>query len=381
MRVEAASFPMSFRIAVKHSSAVRRTTDNVICRATSDSGVVGIGEGCPRPYVTGETTFTARAFLRAHGPEAGRAAAVDGLAGLNRWIAQNRSVVDQNPAATAALEIAVADMTAKTYGVPIEDVFGQPRLTGTFTYTAVIGDSGPLVHGLLLRSYLWNRFRDVKLKLSGDLLRDQQKMQLLRSRRDVRVRVDANNLWTEVGSCIDHLRRLETDLFAIEEPLAVGDLAGFAEVATALRTRVVLDESALRPDQLLDLPGDPSLWILNCRVSKMGGIGRSLETIAAARDVGLGIVVGAQVGETSVLSRAALTVAAAAGRDLLGQEGAFGTLLLRRDLTEPVLRFDRTGRIRSGRQVDPDAQGLGLEARDGVLADVEDVGNHRQPPN
>lgn len=371
---------MSFRIAVKHSSAVRRSTENVICRVTSDDGVVGIGEGCPRRYVTGETTTSAREFLRTHASAAGLAAAADGLAGLSRWIATNRSLIDQNPAATAALEIAVADMTAKSRDVPIEVVFGQPRLEGTFTYSAVLGDSEPLIHNLLLRSYLWNGFRDFKLKLSGDITRDRKKVRLIRSRPGVRIRVDANNLWNQPGPCIDHLRRLDIDLFAIEEPLAAGDLTGFEEVAAALGTRIVLDESALRVDQLVDLPGDPSMWILNCRVSKMGGVGRSLEAIAAASVAGLGIIVGAQVGETSVLSRAALTVAAAAGHDLVGQEGAFGTFLLRQDFTEAVLRFDRAGRIRAGGQFDPDAPGLGLDGRDGALVNIEEVGESLRPP-
>ncbi len=60
----------------------------------------------------------------------------------------------------------------------------------------------------------------------------------------------------------------------------------------------------------------------------MGGLLRSLNVAEAARRRGIPIVVGAQVGETSVLTRAALVVARSAGDRLLAQEGAFGTYLL-----------------------------------------------------
>jgi hypothetical protein len=57
------------------------------------------------------------------------------------------------------------------------------------------------------------------------------------------------------------------------------------------------------------------------------------------------VIIGAQVGETSLLTRAALTLATAAGDLLAGQEGAFGTHLLSRELCEPVLMFGAGGRL------------------------------------
>jgi L-Ala-D/L-Glu epimerase len=70
---------------------------------------------------------------------------------------------------------------------------------------------------------------------------------------------------------------------------------------------------------------------------------RSLAVVDAARSAGVGIVVGAQVGETSLLTRAALIVAQAAGDALVAQEGAFGTALLERDVCDPPLMFGKCG--------------------------------------
>jgi L-alanine-DL-glutamate epimerase-like enolase superfamily enzyme len=80
-----------------------------------------------------------------------------------------------------------------------------------------------------------------------------------------------------------------------------------AELARALSCAIVLDESAARTDQLERLPAGVR-WIVNLRVSKMGGPLRGLGLASAAREAGLEVIVGAHVGETSVPTRAALTV-------------------------------------------------------------------------
>jgi hypothetical protein len=75
----------------------------------------------------------------------------------------------------------------------------------------------------------------------------------------------------------------------------------------------------------------------------MGGLLRSLSVVDAARGSGCGIIVGAQVGETSLLTRVALPVARACGGALIAQEGAFGTRLLAHDVCDPPLMFGHGG--------------------------------------
>ena len=291
---------------------------------------------------------------------------------MRSWTADHRESIDANPAAFCALELALLDARAREQRVSVERLLGYPDLNGTFRYTAVIGDSGRWVFALLLQRYLSRGSHEFKLKLSGDLGRDRHKLARLRRRgATVRVRVDANNLWSDAGACIEHLRRLDYRFMAIEEPLSVNDLDGFARIAAALDTPIVIDESGLRGEQLDHLPGPVGGWILNCRVSKMGGLLRSLATVEAARALGMGVVVGAHVGETSILTRAALTVAAHTGDALVAQEGAFGTNLLRRDLVSPVLMFGRRAELDIASVLDPAAPGLGLLADESALADRE----------
>ena len=59
---------------------------------------------------------------------------------------------------------------------------------------------------------------------------------------------------------------------------------------------IILDESLTRRAQLdsLDAAGR---WLVNVRVSKMGGLHRSLALAAEAAARGIGVIVGAQVGK------------------------------------------------------------------------------------
>ena len=84
---------------------------------------------------------------------------------------------------------------------------------------------------------------------------------------------------------------------------------------------------------------------MNLRVSKMGGLLHSLAVAKRCREMGLALIVGAQVGETSLLTRAALIVAQAARDIVIGQEGAFGTMLLESDAMQPMLMFGAKGTL------------------------------------
>ena len=361
-RLEISSFPVPFRAVFRHASATRAQAENLIVAAFSDSGLVGYGEGCPRHYVSGETVESGAEFIRKH--SGSFAASVTDARSLRDWADGHRQTIDQNPAAFCAMEIAALDLLGKTRGVPVEELLALPRLTGRFPYSAVLGDSPYPAYWWQFRRYWKRGFRDFKVKVSGNLERDQRKMRLFQNRKDatLRVRLDANNLWASADECIRHIAALPYEVGAIEEPLREGDLAGFNQVGVECGARIILDESLLRAEQL-DTLEDPERWIVNLRVSKMGGIMRSLDVARRAADLGFGVIVGAQVGETSILTRAGLTVMHGSRANLLASEGAFGTHLLRRDLTSVSLMFGDDGAVVVERAGIGDAPGLGLEVR------------------
>lgn len=354
-----------FRTAFRHASAERSETSSLWVEAVATDGTVGYGESCPRPYVTGETLETARAFVAAS--TASLCARVGDLASLQVWMALHSADIDAHPAAWCALELAILDLLGKRRGMAVERLLSLPPLTGAFRYSAVLGDADPASFRATFDQYRRLGFRDFKVKLSGDLPRDRAKLEVLRG-SDVppqSVRADANNLWDDAPSAIRFVRELAYAFGGIEEPIRPNRYDDLASIADALGCRIILDESFVRAEQLALLPdsaqGGMSRWLINLRVSKMGGLLRSLHVVGAARATGVGVVVGAQVGETSLLTRAALTVAHAAGKGLVAQEGAFGTFLLTADVAEPSLMFGAGGMLDTAKFPALSQPGLGFE--------------------
>jgi L-alanine-DL-glutamate epimerase-like enolase superfamily enzyme len=362
MRVEAIDasvLDIPFKVAFKHASAERSAMQSLWVEVRGSDGVAGLGEGCPRAYVTGETLETSLAFVAAR--RQAWLGSITDLHSLRAWVDAHRAEIDANPAAWSAVEIALLDAFGREAGLAIEGLLGTPALRGSYRYTAVIGDGSPAAFDAQLAGYRKAGFRAFKIKLSGDHDRDLAKVGSLRAAGvgPESVRADANNLWPDAPTAIAHLGALGFPFFAIEEPLGVGNYDGMREIARACGARIILDESALREEQLAPLAADAALWIVNLRISKMGGLLRSMRVVERARALGLHIIVGAHVGESSVLTRAALCVAELARDILVAQEGAFGTHLIERDPVTPCWMFGAGG-VLDVDAFQPVGPGLGL---------------------
>jgi L-alanine-DL-glutamate epimerase-like enolase superfamily enzyme len=334
-----------FRQRFSHASATRDATSSLWVEAIGDDNRMGYGESCPRPYVTSETLDSARDFFAVVRDEV--MAEIRDAATLHAWVAENAARIDRHPAAWCAIELALIDLFACQAGQTAEAWLGLPDTAGTFQYSAVLGDADPGAFAATFARYREFGMNDLKVKLQGDLSRDRAKLAVLADAGQAvaRLRLDANNLWRDADSAIAWLAELAAPAFAIEEPLAADQVAELPRIAQTLDLAIILDESLTRIGQLAALPAGAK-WIVNVRVSKVGGLLRTLALIEAARARGLLLVVGAQVGETSLLTRVALIAARAAGDCLIAQEGAFGTLLLESDVCATPLMFGRGGMLR-----------------------------------
>ena len=353
-------FPSNFRFQFSHASASRASTSNIIVNVQDKDGASGFGEGCPRSYVTGETEETAAAFVSKYGPSF-IDACVD-LPAIRDWIHKHETKISQNPAAFAAIETALLDMLAQREGLPIEKYLGYRPLEAPMRYSAVLGDSSPRKTGIAAFVYSVVGFADFKIKLSTKVDRDRRK--LARLPQAATIRVDANNLWQEAVPCIGHIREIGRNIWAIEEPLAAGDVSGMQNVSQELNAAVILDESLINVSQLSQYSGRPGNWIANIRVSKCGGLLRSIELANAAQAQGMDVILGAHVGETSLLTRAAMTVGQALSKAPLAREGAFGKFLLRQDISQSSLTFGKSGVLNPDRYLLSRNPGIGLSVAD-----------------
>ena len=333
-----------FKVSFKHATATRSKTESVIVISETENGHKGYGEGCPRSYVTGETLETSFQFFNTHLPQ------LMGIGDLDRlvsWIAGHQGEIDQNPAAWCAIELALLDALGKENDQSMEVSLSLPQLDRDFQYTAVLGVNHLEGFKKQVQRYCELGFCDFKIKVSGNLKDDQDRIKLFESLNSGKsgIRLDANNLWGHSDEAIDYIEQLNYSFFAIEEPLKTGNYEGCRKIFEVTKIPIILDESFIRQDQFPELTSSPKAWMINLRISKMGGIVRSLAIAKQAEALGIPIIIGAQVGETSLLTRAALTVANATSNNVVAQEGAFGTHLLERDITSQPIMFGKGGKL------------------------------------
>jgi L-alanine-DL-glutamate epimerase-like enolase superfamily enzyme/pimeloyl-ACP methyl ester carboxylesterase len=347
IHLEAKPLEVKFKGSFRHAGATREKGESVWVRVERN-GIEGFGEGCPRSYVSGDDLESSIHWIQEHsGNGEWRFNALEDLKG---WMEKNDQSVDQYPSAWCAVEMAFLDLFARERNCSVEKLLGLSAYSRRGRYTAVLGDEKEWKFTHLVDHCLVRGFSDFKIKLSGNPKKDQLKLAILKERCDqqgvsgVRIRLDANNLWK--GRCADavaHLKALEGPFFAVEEPVGPRDVDDIGEVYAATTLPVILDESLRTLRDLSLYKHLEAKLIANIKISKTGGLLRALQLIEELKKLAWPIIIGCHVGETSLLTRAALIAASAAGENLAGHEGAFGDYLVEREPADPVLKFSRNG--------------------------------------
>jgi L-Ala-D/L-Glu epimerase len=268
-------------------------------------------------------------------------------------------------AAWCAVETALLDALGHATGRSAADLLGgavrrSVRYGGVAPFA-----SGPVLAAMLLGFRLYG-FRDVKLKLGRSAEQDEAAVRLARQilGPDVELRVDANCAWTADAALalVERLRPFEVQSY--EQPVGASDVSGLARLSASLPEDIVVDESLCSLADARRLIAARACSVLNVRVSKCGGPLAALELVELASRAGLLCQLGAQVGESGILTAAGRLVAIVAEPGFRHHEGADNRFLLRRDLTAEDLT------VRPGGRGDAlTGPGLGVRVRrDALLA-------------
>ena len=340
-----------FHHAFSHARHSREESDAIIVQVTGSDGRSGFGEGLPRAYVTGETTDSMieriRDFLA---PEIFRENFFAGWQTLEQlqsllpdWtqnLGSNNGVIAWN-AAFCAVELALLDWSLRADHSALADYLPPSRLE--LVYSGVISSDSPKDAAALAKRMARLGIKQIKVKVgtSDDASRLDAVRQAVGDR--VELRADANGAW-KAAQAVAQLKLLAPfKLAVIEQPVAAADIAGMKQVRANCGLPVMADESLVTIDQARQLIAENACDLFNIRLSKNGGLAGSLAIAKLAEEAGIKIQVGAQVGETGILSAAGRTLAAHVPA-LTYVEGSFGTWLLTEDITFDDLAFGLGGR-------------------------------------
>jgi L-Ala-D/L-Glu epimerase len=315
---------------IKHASATRRDSSNLVVRCRLANGIEGWGEGVPRPYVTGETAEGALAQLAATalGEQLSRDCAcwedVAGLCERFQPAADGSSRQDgyiargcYGNALRCAVELGVLDAFGRLFGEPLSAMakrFGPAQALlrddvsarRSVRYSGAIMAEGPMAErwsALKMRAY---GFAHCKVKVGLPGADDGRRLRTIRRwiGRRIDLRVDANEAWhaDDLRARVEPL--LASRISCLEQPVPHREVEALAELRRQVTVPLMLDESLTSMADARAAIGQGTCDLFNIRLSKCGGFLASLRLAAAAHAAGLGYQLGCHPGESGILSAA-----------------------------------------------------------------------------
>lgn len=227
-----------------------------------------------------------------------------------------------------AIDCALWELEAKQAGKPAWQLAGLDQMLPRVTTFTLGADDPP---ACVSRALEFADARALKLKLSGEVDVDQERVrQVRKARPDVWLGVDANQ-----GFSLESLREImptfiDAGVQLIEQPLPRGreaDLEGF-------RSSIPLaaDESVQDVSEIAALVG--RFQVVNIKLDKCGGLTEALLMVNEARRLGLNVMVGNMVG-TSLAMAPAFVIA-----QLCDYVDLDGPVILAHDREPPVTYHD-----------------------------------------
>lgn len=365
VQAELIEIEIPMQVEVEHALASRSVARNILLKLTDADGLSGWGECCPRHYVTGETFEGAWENLKTNLIPQLNQFWSSTAEQVVEWLETTTLAMPRNQnAAFCALELALLDLLGKQQNVDAAALVANP--TGdSFRYSGVIATSSLEKVTAMAMQIKQFGIAQTKLKLHEDLTLNQALTGAVRQvlGKDHDLRGDANCAWKDADEATRQLTALsEFGLSGIEQPLEADDIAGLSELSAKKLCSVVVDESLCSLEDAKKLIDHRACDIFNLRISKCGGLINCHRIYQLAIQHGIRCQIGAQVGETSCLSAAGLSLSALAP-EIIWREGCFGTMLLKEDPFIPVLTLGPGGAVNR-----PEGAGLGIEIDEDVLA-------------
>lgn len=373
--IQVSTVLLPFRFAFKHSLASRSFSQNVIVQVKLENSaggtISGLGESVPREYVTGESCSSAVdeieknfAPMLAGQTLADGVSPTDSAAHLLEAVAVANNVYSKRiGAAFCALELALLDACAKAEGIALCDWLAKRKdrwPDQSIQYGGVIPFGKRKTLSALLFFYKLYGFKTVKLKVGDDSELDiftvRKARELLGNR--VVLRVDANCAWNYDQTVEFSNRAKGFNIASIEQPVPFDRLDELVELTKVLQPEIVVDESLCTVDEAEKLAAMKACRGFNIRISKVGGLIAAQKIVDIAQKNRIHVHLGAQVGESGILTAAGRALAVA-NSSFENYEGAANFFLLKEDLTRENMTAGWGGKAKM-----PGGNGIGVTVDD-----------------
>ena len=338
-------FPM--RVTFKHALAERNTSSSILTQVELLDGSIGYGECLPRPYVTGETIESSlHAIKEILTPLVLKENFSNG-ASLKKFILNlhDDESIGKNLTAICAIELALIDALAKSQKKNVYEFLGFVPKKRSVEYSLILSadNEEKIKKYVKLAKLIW--VKNLKLKVTGSYAENENALKIIRKYYPkANVRVDANCIWSvqEATTQLEMMRNYQ--VVSCEQPIKKEDFKGLSTLVERFPDILIcVDESLCSYQDAKELIDNKCTTLLNIRISKNGGLFNALRIYDYAKQNGIACQMGAQVGETAILSFYGRVFASITG-DLMFHEGSFGANLLKEDIVKKKYAFGFMGK-------------------------------------
>src|SRR5262249_47207995 len=261
------------------------TSDYVIVRVHTDTGIVGLGEATVSALWSGETS---RGCVAAIHDLIGPALVGADPTPITTVRKQMDFLIKLNPFTKAAVEMALWDITGKALSVPVYQLLGG-KVRDVIPTKMMIGAFDlPRVRSLAEQFLNWG-IRCLKVKVGIDLAGDVARVQAVRelAGAEIPITIDANCGWkvTTARLALEQLRRF--NLLVAEQPIAPGDTEAMAYLRTVGGIPIMADESVFTLADAWNVLRAHAADVISVYPGKNGGIAASIEIAQVAQSAGV----------------------------------------------------------------------------------------------
>jgi L-Ala-D/L-Glu epimerase len=277
-------FEHPFRIALVVMDSAR----SIIVRVHDSEGFVGVGEGCPPRFVTGESPETAfeAAKLYAKVLLGKNPLEIDArLSDLEKYMLKN-------PAVRCAYDLALYDLLAKHAQLPLYSLLGGARKILHSNRTIGIGPPESMAKAA--RQHVDNGVKSLKIKVGTGKEEDIARIRAIRESvgSGIPMRLDANQAWDEITAIniLDALAEYEIEV--CEQPLPSWNIEGMKRLRTRSPIAIMADESIFDMHDAFRLASLGAVDYFNIKLAKSAGIHGALQINAIGKAAGIKCMLG-----------------------------------------------------------------------------------------
>ena len=270
-----------FKTALRTVSSI----EDLVVMIDTECGKTGYGSAPSTPVITGDTHQSMLSIINSVLAPLLLGKSVSNINELCNHLA---GAVVANSSAKAALEIALYDLWSQGLGVPLYQALGGERCELKTDVTISVDAIDKMLSDCDIA--LDKGFDVLKIKIGNDLEHDIKRVQAIAAHvgSKAALRLDVNQGW-DAKQTVRALRAIESEgivLELVEQPVKAQDIDGLHYISERVQSKIMADESAFSPKQVVTLLERGAVDIINIKLMKSGGLSRAIRIadIAATYD-------------------------------------------------------------------------------------------------